>query len=92
MSLFAVDPDKCNFCGLCAVECPASIFVIKGKEAVPVMARGGEEFCIKCGHCVAVCPLAAIGLDTMSPQECGPVEKELLPSPEQVELFLMFHY
>jgi len=34
MSLFSVDPDRCNFCGLCAVECPASIFVMKEKGAV----------------------------------------------------------
>jgi len=33
MSVLAVDPEKCNFCGLCANECPAGIFVIKEKEA-----------------------------------------------------------
>jgi len=77
-----------NFCGLCAVECPAVIFVIKGKEAVPVIAHGGEEMCFKCGHCVAVCPPGAISLETMKPEDCAAVRKELLPSPEQVEHFL----
>jgi len=88
MSLVAVDPGKCNLCGLCAVECPAGIFVIKGIEAVPVIARGAEEFCIKCGHCVAVCPPGAISLETMKPEDCAAVTKNLLPSPEQVEHFL----
>ena len=88
MSIFAVDHDKCNFCGLCAVECPAAIIVIKGPEALPFMARGGEKFCINCGHCVAVCPPGAISLETMKPEDCTTVSKELLPTPEQVEHFL----
>ena len=88
MSLVAVDPDKCNFCGLCAIECPAGIFVIKGTEKLPVTAGGGEDFCIKCGHCVAVCPPGAISLGTMKPEDCAAVRKNLLPTPEQVEHFL----
>jgi len=88
MSIFAVDHDKCNFCGLCAVECPAAIIVIKRPEALPFMARGGEKFCINCGHCVAVCPPGAISLETMKPADCITVSKELLPTPEQVEHFL----
>jgi len=56
MSIFVVDYDKCNFCGLCAMECPAAIIVIKGPEASPFVVRGGEKFCSNCGHCVAVCP------------------------------------
>jgi len=88
MSIFAVDDDKCNFCGLCAVECPAAIIVIKGPEALPFMPRGGEKFCIDCGHCVAVCPPGAISLENVKPEDCTKVSKELLPTPEQVEHFL----
>ena len=88
MSILAVDPDKCNFCGLCAMECPAAIIVIKGPEALPFMPRGGEKFCINCGHCVAVCPPGAISLETMKPADCTTVSNELLPTPEQVEHFL----
>lgn len=88
MSVFSVDHDKCNFCSLCAVECPAGIIVIKGAEALPSWADGGEERCINCGHCVAVCPPGAIGLDTMKPEDCVPVREELLPTPEQLEHFL----
>jgi len=88
MSLFAVDPDKCNFCGLCAMECPATIIRIKGPEALPFMARGSENFCINCGHCVAVCPPGAISLETMKAEDCVAVRKNLLPTPEQLEHFL----
>jgi len=88
MSVFAVNREKCNFCGLCAAECPAGIIVIKGPEAFPLLARGGQDLCINCGHCVAVCPPGAIGLETMSPEDCALARQELLPTPEQVEHFL----
>jgi nitroreductase/NAD-dependent dihydropyrimidine dehydrogenase PreA subunit len=88
MSRLIVNGDKCNSCGLCALECPAVIIEVPDPEALPFWTNGGEERCINCGHCVSVCPLAAISLDTMSPQECAPVEKKLLPSSEQVELLL----
>jgi nitroreductase/NAD-dependent dihydropyrimidine dehydrogenase PreA subunit len=88
MSIFAVDPDKCNFCGLCTVECPAAIIVIKEPESLPLMTRSGEDFCINCGHCVAVCPPGAISLETMKPEDCIAVTKNLLPTPKQVEHFL----
>ena len=88
MSVLAVDPDKCNFCGLCAVECRAGIFVIKEKEALPIVDRDAEALCINCGHCVAVCPPGAISLETMKPEDCTAVRKNLLPTPEQVEHFL----
>lgn len=37
---------------------------------------------------MAVCPLAAIGIETMVPQDCALVKKELLLSPEQAEHYL----
>ena len=88
MSPFTVDPDKCNFCGLCAVECPAGIFVIKGAEELPVMARGAGEFCMNCGHCVAVCPTGAFSLSTMKSEDCPSISPEQLISPEQATQFL----
>ena len=89
MSVFAVAPDKCNFCGMCAIECPAGIIVIKDPEGLPSLADGGEAMCMNCGHCVAVCPPGAIRLKTMKPEDCALVSTELLPAPEQVEHFLL---
>lgn len=37
---------------------------------------------------MAVCPLAAIGIETMMPQDCALVRNELLLSPEQAEHYL----
>jgi len=88
MSALTVDLDKCDSCGICALECPLRIIEIVSPEALPSWVDGGEERCINCGHCVAVCPLAAIGLETMTPQDCAPLKKELLPTAEQAEHFL----
>ena len=88
MSTLTVDREKCNSCGLCALECPVRVIEIADSGAFPVPIDGAEDYCIKCGHCVAVCPPAAIAIPTMKPQECIPIRKRLLPSSEQVEHFL----
>jgi len=88
MSTLTVDREKCNSCGLCAVECPGGLIKIADSGAFPVLIDGAEDYCIKCGHCVAVCPLGAIAIPTMKPQNCIPIRKGLLPSSEQVEHFL----
>lgn len=47
---------KCNGCRLCIEVCPSFVFEIdEGKASV---ARG--DWCIDCGHCVAVCPVDAV--------------------------------
>src|SRR4030067_1613557 len=88
MSGFTVDAEKCNLCGLCVADCPGGIIVTRRPQAVPSWTRGSAEWCINCGHCVAVCPTGAVSLDGMKPEECVPVRRELIPSPEQVEQFL----
>jgi nitroreductase len=73
---------------MCAIECPAAIIEIAKPKALPTLAAGGEERCIVCGHCVAVCPKAAIALDKMRPEQCALLRRELLPSAEQVDHLL----
>ena len=88
MSLFTIDQKECRRDGLCVAECPAKIIEIIGKEGFPTPVDGAEELCIHCGHCVSICPHAALSLKTMSPKDCLPVRKELLLSPEHCEHFL----
>jgi nitroreductase/NAD-dependent dihydropyrimidine dehydrogenase PreA subunit len=88
MSLFTIDPKKCRRDGLCVAECPAKIIEIIDEDGFPTPVPGAEELCINCGHCVAVCPHSALTLQTMGPQDCLPVRKELLLSPEHCEHFL----
>jgi nitroreductase/Pyruvate/2-oxoacid:ferredoxin oxidoreductase delta subunit len=88
VSAFKVDRHKCNFCGMCVAECSPRIIYMEGAQVLPSIIEGGEERCRKCGHCVAVCPTAAVSIDTMKAEECASLNRELLPTAEQVELLL----
>lgn len=88
MGELIVDREGCNSCGICVLECPTRIIEMVEPGTLPSWVERGDELCINCGHCVAVCPLAAIGLDTMKPENCAPIERELLPAADQAEHFL----
>jgi nitroreductase/NAD-dependent dihydropyrimidine dehydrogenase PreA subunit len=88
MSLFTVDQEKCKRDGICVSECPVGIIEIKSDDALPEPIPEAWEFCINCGHCVAVCPHGALSLATMSLQECAPTDMSALPGPEHIENFL----
>lgn len=80
MSLFSIDQKKCKRDGICAADCPAQVIIQPDKNSYPSPIEHAEEFCINCGHCVAVCPHGALVLEKMSLTECPEIQKELLPS------------
>lgn len=88
MSLFAVDPAKCQRDGVCVDECPRFLVEMEDQDSVPTPIEGADQLCINCGHCVAVCPRGALSLKTMTPDDCPSVRADLLPSAEQVDHFL----
>lgn len=88
MAQMQIDSNKCNQCKLCVLECPINIIRIREGDTTPSWIGGGSRLCLNCGHCVAVCPPGALGLDTMKPEECTPTGKDWLPTPEQAEHFL----
>lgn len=86
MSLFVVDPQKCTRCDLCILECPMRMIIERnGAEAVPTPTARADELCLHCGHCVAVCPHDALALRDMPPEQCPPLNKELMVAPEKLE-------
>ena len=88
MSLFSVDPEKCNKDGICVQVCPVRIIEQASNSDVPTPVEDAEKHCISCGHCVTVCPTAALSHRDMSPEDCPQLQKEWQLSPEQTEHFL----
>lgn len=85
MEYLSIDPIKCKRDFICCQECPQQILVINEPGTPPVMRAGGAERCIRCGHCVAVCPHGALSLNGfLSPQDCPEIKPDLLPEWESV--------
>jgi len=59
MPLITINPNTCNHDGLCVAACPAGILRL-GADRLPEVAPGAAERCIRCGHCVTVCPRDAL--------------------------------
>jgi nitroreductase/NAD-dependent dihydropyrimidine dehydrogenase PreA subunit len=88
MSVIKINSEKCKKDGICVAECPLGIIGQVDSDHAPELLPGTDEMCISCGHCVAVCPHGAMSHEKMSPEDCPPVKKDLLLSPEQVEYFI----
>ncbi|MEE9911338.1 MAG: nitroreductase family protein [Deltaproteobacteria bacterium] len=89
MALLNIDETKCKRDGICAAECPAQIIVQADKKSFPTLLENGEEFCINCGHCVAVCPYEAISHANIPLGACPPIEKALVPDAAIVRQVLL---
>jgi len=88
MSLLKIDQAKCKQDGLCAADCPMGIIRFAGKGSFPEMVPESEAMCIRCGHCVAVCPHGALDHVEVPLSACLPIDKALVGTPVQIEQFL----
>ena len=88
MGLLIVDETKCKQDGFCVKDCPRAIIRIKDKESYPELVPGGEQSCLTCGHCVAVCPHGAMSHTKVPIEDCSPIQKELVINEPQVVQFL----
>jgi len=88
MSLFTIDDKKCKRDGICVAECPVKIIEMKDATSMPTPTPDAAQRCVKCGHCVAVCPHGALTHTMLKTGEFPPLKKEFALSPEQAEHFL----
>lgn len=75
---------SCIKCGKCVRVCPAVIF-FRNSPGEKVELQNITT-CISCGHCVAVCPTDSVVHSDFPPEKVHPVDREKLPTPEQVML------
>lgn len=54
-----IDVDKCEGCGECVDNCPASVLEMEGDKAAVVNA----DDCLGCETCVSVCPNEAVTVE-----------------------------
>ena len=70
MMNFTVKENKCVNCGLCSAECP--VLIINNKTAFPTIKEGKEGNCLKCQHCLTICPHEAISIWGYQPEDSIP--------------------
>ena len=87
MELFTINQETCNQDGICATICPVGIIEIKD-GSYPKPVSDADELCIRCGHCVAVCPTASMFHKDIPQESCTPIAKELGITHEQTVQFL----
>ena len=87
MKLFEIDQQTCNKDGICAAVCPLKIIAFKEGEC-PTPVSGAEKVCVRCGHCVTVCPTGSFSHSEMPVEQCPPVRDDLQLTAEQCEHFL----
>jgi nitroreductase/NAD-dependent dihydropyrimidine dehydrogenase PreA subunit len=69
--MIKIDAEKCIGCGLCVKDCfPNDIAIVDGK------ALAKNITCLKCGHCIAVCPHNAVSMDDYNMAEVKDYTKE----------------
>ena len=67
MALVTINKETCTKCAMCVSQCN----MIIGKEGVvPRQMPNSDAFCMRCGHCVAICPTGAL------------THKEMMDTPE----------
>lgn len=83
--MIVIDENRCSHDGLCVRDCPAACLkMVDGKVSVRADAP-----CLKCGHCVAVCPQAAVSLDGQDPDALPRVSP--LPAEEAMTALIRGH-
>lgn len=86
-TLFRIDKETCNRDGICKEVCPVDVIDLLA-DGCPHPSADAEEVCIRCGHCLAVCPTGSFYHRDMDKEKCPPVQPALHPTPEQSEYFL----
>ncbi len=85
MSLdFKVDEALCTLCKECVRDCPSRVIEMP-EGGIPQLAEDAEKNCIRCQHCLAICPTGAISILGKKPEDSTPIDPAALPSLEMME-------
>lgn len=72
MTKIEINKEKCIRCGMCIKDCIA-FSLDRDNDGFTKPADGGEERCIGCTHCMAICPTGAISINGKNPQDADSI-------------------
>ena len=78
---FTIDQELCTQCGACVDDCP--FHIIELAPDYPALNPARAHHCIRCQHCLAVCPTGALSILGLNPDQSLPLP-ESLPAADQV--------
>jgi nitroreductase/NAD-dependent dihydropyrimidine dehydrogenase PreA subunit len=87
MGLLIVDKSKCKRDRFCVEECPGLLIQLP-EEGFPEIRFGFDDACVKCGHCVVVCPHGALSHEDVRMENSPEILDQLKISIRQAEQFL----
>ncbi len=82
MQEIKIDKNKCKKDGLCRTVCSVGIFSQENKSEFPIIS--GEDKCINCGHCTAICPAGAINHSSFPESRIRLINKNKIPAYENL--------
>ena len=68
----AVDEQKCIHCGMCVKDCIVNCLEFDANK-IPKYIDGGENICVGCQHCMAICPKGALSFGGKNPDDSEPI-------------------
>ena len=74
--MIRINQDLCTDCGICGDVCARHIPVTTetGNRKTTTISSERIGLCMECGHCVALCPHRAIGVESLKKERFAPVE------------------
>lgn len=86
--MITINTELCKKDALCVLECPVSILAMEDTDSVPALVEGGEQSCLGCGHCVAVCPHGALSHRDIPITSCPEIDRTQTINQVQAVQFL----
>lgn len=86
--MIKIDLSKCNKDYICMAECAYGVIFEKDDEGYPVVNPSlFEKYCIKCWHCITICPTGAISYPGVHQEDFEKLRRRDFLTYEQAEIF-----